>query len=99
MENNNNIEQPEIIEIPKKRKGRPRKYNYDTEGKILKYIETPRPGYHTKYYHSSNLSELMKCEICECEVTKAKLRRHQLSKKCKQLASYKIDFVEVQEDN
>ena len=40
MEKKENLENIEaIIEIPKKRKGHPRKYNYDTEGKILKYFE------------------------------------------------------------
>ncbi len=83
----------DIIEV--KKRGRPR----IPEDQKKVYIQKPRPGYHTKYYHDSALSKEVKCEFCDCKVTLQKLRRHQTSKKCQNLATYKFDIVEVEEDN
>jgi hypothetical protein len=84
------MEQPQDITQVKKPRGRPR--IPDDQRKV--YVQKPRPGYHTKYYHDSLLSKDVKCELCNCTVTLQKLKRHQTSKKCKELASYRIELIE-----
>jgi hypothetical protein len=47
-------------------------------------------------YHNSSLSKEVDCDLCNCKITKSKLKRHQASKKCKELAIYEIcEGVEV----
>ena len=89
------INNTEIIAVKKKGRGRPR----IPEDQRKVYIQKPRPGYHIKYYHDSALSKDVKCELCNCTVTLQKLKRHQESKKCKELSSYRviIDEVDVEE--
>ena len=56
-------------------------------------------AYHIAYYFRTKLSETVRCELCNCKVTNQKMKRHQESKKCKELSSYRviIDEVDVEE--
>ena len=40
------------------------------------------PEYFKKYYHRSNLSDRITCDICGRSATVHKLNRHQISKLC-----------------
>jgi hypothetical protein len=79
----------EELQAVKRGRGRPR--IPDEERKP--YVQKPRPGYHTKYYYTSGLAEKVKCELCDQEITKQKLRRHQATKKCKQI--YCLEVIEL----
>ena len=54
-------------------------------------------AYNIAYYFRTKLSETIKCELCNCKVTTQKMRRHQQSKKCKELSSYRVLLDEVDE--
>ncbi len=41
------------------------------------------PAYFKKYYHRSNLSDRITCDICRRPGTLQKMSRHKLSKLCK----------------
>ena len=56
-------------------------------------------AYHLAYYYRSQLSKDVKCELCNCTTTKQKLKRHQQSKKCKELTSYRIEVNEIEDDD
>ena len=38
--------------------------------------------YFKNYYHTSKLSDVTPCPICNCCIISQKLNRHQLSRKC-----------------
>jgi len=82
----NTAEQTQDIIKVKKTIGRPR--IPDDQKKV--YIQKPRPGYHLNYYHNSSLSKEVNCDLCNCKITKSKLKRHQTSKKCKEMAIYEV---------
>jgi len=83
------IDNTEELQVVKRGRGRPR---VPVKEKKV-YVQKPRPGYHTAYYYSSGLAEKVKCELCDQEITKQKLRRHQATKKCK--AIYCIEVIEL----
>ena len=40
--------------------------------------------YYKRYYHTSNLSDILNCPLCNRSVTSQKLKRHQLTIICKE---------------
>ena len=96
---NNNTQQ-----LEKKQRGRPKLIivEEDVPKEPKKKGRPPLPielkkvkdnSYFKNYYHSSNLSEVIQCEICNKNITRQKLKRHQLSMHCKNIASKKIDDI------
>jgi hypothetical protein len=55
-------------------------------------------AYHIAYYFRTKLSETVRCELCNCKVTNQKMKRHQESKKCKELSSYRVMLDEVDDE-
>ena len=47
-----------------------------------KINKTDDKQYFNKYYHE-HLAQKVECELCNCLVSKAKLKRHQTTNKCK----------------
>ena len=83
------IDNIEELQVVKRGRGRPR---VPVKEKKV-YVQKPRPGYHTAYYYSSGLAEKIKCELCDQEITKQKLKRHQASKRCNKL--YCLEVIEL----
>jgi hypothetical protein len=86
----------EVIIDVKKKETRGRKKIPEDERKV--YVQKPRPGYHIKYYHDSKLYKKVNCEICNCEVTLQKLKRHQTTKKCTAILLTKYSLVDEVEE-
>ena len=49
-----------------------------------KINKTDDKEYFNKYYHE-HLAQKVECELCNCLVSKAKLKRHQTTNKCKKI--------------
>ena len=103
ISNNNNTQQLQ------KQRGRPKsKIVEDVPKEPKKKGRPPLPlelkkvkdnSYFKNYYHSSNLSEVIQCEICNSNITRQKLKRHQLSLYCKGIANNKnIDNISNHND-
>ena len=83
------MEQQDIInEAVKRPRGRPK-----IPEELLK--SNNRNEYFKQYYHSSNLSEKLKCDLCNTEITRQKLARHKTTNKCKSKRVYCIEVIEV----
>ena len=86
------IEQPIDIIVKKKRGPKPKiKAPTDEIIEKKKRGKKPTPNgsvldveYFKKYYHS-NLSHLVRCDICNSCISFQKLKRHKLTKKCEKL--------------
>ena len=86
------IEKPIDI-IVKKKRGRKPKIKDPTDEIIEKKKRGKKPTpngsvldveYFKKYYHS-NLSHLVRCDICNSCISFQKLKRHKLTKNCEKL--------------
>ena len=88
-------DQKKKVELPKRGRGRPRIPEDQKKKKKNKKVDA---AYNLAYYYKTKLCQPVNCELCNCQITLQKLRRHQLSKKCKRLTTYKIDVAEVQEE-
>ena len=86
------IEQPIDIIVKKKRGSKP-KIKAPTDDIIEKKKRGKKPTpngsvldveYLKNYYHS-NLSHLVRCDICNSCISFQKLKRHKLTKKCEKL--------------
>ena len=52
--------------------------------------------YYRRYYHSSTLSDILNCPICNRVVTSQKLKRHQQTKICKPINN-NISYISIYE--
>ena len=90
MSETNNEILIEVVEKVKKPRGRPRKIEGEYAPSKPKDNE-----YFKNYYHTSNLSEVISCELCSRTITRQKLKHHQKSSRCKPI--YKIVLEELPE--
>jgi hypothetical protein len=98
------IEQPIDIIVKKKRGPKP-KIKPPTDEIIIKKKRGKQPTpngsvldveYFKQYYHS-NLSHLVRCDICNRCVSFQKIKRHKLTKRCEKLKL--IPFIQLQPVN
>ena len=85
------MEQNDIIitETIKRTRGRPKIPDE------LKKPQKSRQQYFIDYYHDKKLSEPIECELCNSVITRMKMTRHQLTKKCKTKQVYCVELNEV----
>ena len=99
------IEQPIDIIVKKKRGPKPKIKTPSTDEIIVKKRgKQPTPNgsvldveYFKKSYHS-NLSHLVRCDICNSCVSFQKLKRHKLTKRCEKLKLIPLIPVNIEND-
>ena len=67
-----------IITKEKKPRGRPKK----PEGEAYASKLPKDKEYFKKYYHKSNVSDVIQCELCTRTITRRQLTSHQKSTRC-----------------